>query len=105
MADISLIKKFLPQNLWQEATKYDIPEDILEEHHYIISLILQSKAIDSHEEKQNWINLLLIMTPEQIDKLKQILEKERKKLQEIEEKYERKKLEIKKKYLEKWQKL
>ncbi len=105
MADKNIIKKFLPQHLRNYALKFDIPEDVLEEYYDLIQLILESKAIDTDEEKQNWINLLLLMTDEQIEKLRQILLKEKKKLQEIEEKYERKKLEIKKKYLEKWQKM
>ncbi len=105
MADIKTIQKYLPQHLWKYALKFDIPEEFLEEDPELITLILESKAIDTDEEKQNWLNLLLLMTEQQISKLREILLKERKKLQEIEEKYEKKKLEIKKKYLMKWQKM
>lgn len=46
-----------------------------------------------------------LMNNEQIDKLKDILDRETQRLQEIEEKYEQKKMDIKKKYLLKWQKM
>lgn len=105
MTDLNLIKKYLPEDLRNYAVKFDIPEEFLEDDPELIELILRSKAIDTDEEKQNWLNLLILMTEEQIKKLKEILLKERKKLQEIEEKYERKKIEIKKKYLEKWQQM
>ena len=59
MADKNIIKKFLPQHLRNYALKFDIPEDVLEEYYDLIQLILESKAIDTDEEKQNWINLLL----------------------------------------------
>jgi hypothetical protein len=105
MAHIRLIQKFLPEHLWKYAAKFNIPDEYLEEDPELVTLILESKAIDTDEEKQNWLNLLLLMTDEQIEKLREILLKERQKLKEIEEKYEKKKIEIKKKYLAKWQKM
>jgi BMFP domain-containing protein YqiC len=71
----------------------------------LIVLILKSKSIESKEDKQNWFNLLALMTSEQIEKLRNILLKERKKIEEIETKYEKKKIDIKKKFLEKWQEM
>ncbi len=103
--DMNLIKKYLPKDLWEYASKFEIPDMFLEDDSGLIELILRSKSIDTDEEKQNWFNLLLIMTDEQLEKLKDILKKEQEKLKEIEEKYEKKKQEIKKKYLLKWQKM
>ena len=57
----------------------------------LIKMILESKAIDTPEGKQHWINQLEIMTPEQKEKLKDILIREKKKLKEIQDKYDRKK--------------
>ena len=48
----------------------------------LIKMILESKAIDTPEGKQHWINQLEIMTPEQKEKLKDILTREKKKLKE-----------------------
>lgn len=105
MIDIDLIKKYLPEDLWEFASKFDIPEDFLLEMNDLIEMVLRSKSIDTDDEKQNWFNLLPLMNNEQTDKLRDILVRERKKLEEIEKKYDHKKMEIKKKYLLKWQKM
>jgi hypothetical protein len=58
--------------------------------------------MDNSEEKQSWFNLMPMMSPEQIEKLKDILTREKEKLNEIEKKYENKKDELKNKYTQKW---
>jgi len=98
-----LIKKNIPQDLRELATKLVIPEIFLKEDSDMIILILKSKSIDKIEEKQSRFNLLSIMNKEQIDRLKDILLREKKKLEEIEKKYEQKKEEIKQKYENKFQ--
>jgi len=103
--DIKILKKYLPSKLIEYASLFDIPEDFLEADPELIQLILESKALDTDEDKQNWFNLLPLMTEEQIVKLRDILLREKKKLQEIEEKYENKKRKIRQKYLLRWQKL
>ena len=103
--NFQLIKKHLNSKYWSEAKKYDIPEEFLKTDAELIELILSSRAIDTQQEKQNWFNLLPIMTDAQLEKLRKILKKEQEKLREIEEKYASKKNEIKKKYLLKWQQL
>ena len=65
----------------------------------LVVLILQSKSMDTDEEKQSWFNLMPMMTPEQIAKLNDILTREKIKLTEIEKKYEEKKNSIKEKYI------
>jgi len=105
MAEKTILKKYLPEQLVDYAMLFDIPEDFLEADPQLIQLILESKALDTDEDKQNWFNLLPLMTEDQIIKLRLILEKEKKKLQEIEDKYEKKKKEIRQKYLLRWQKL
>lgn len=105
MIDISLIRKYLSEDLWEFASKFDIPEDFLIDMPDVIEMVLKSKSIDTDEEKQSWFDLLPVMNDEQLDKLREILLREQRKLQEIESRYEEKKLEIKKKYLLKWQKM
>ena len=102
---MTVVQKFLPQNLWTQAQTFDIPSEFIQDNAKLIELVLTSRAIDTVEEKQNWFNLLPLMTTEQVAKLFEILEKERTKIQEIEQKYEQKKVEIKKKYLMKWQQM
>ena len=100
-----LIKKYLPAKYHTVAQQYDIPEEFLKADPEIVTLILESRAIETPKDKQNWFNLLPIMTDQQVEKLREILKREQQKLKEIEEKYRQKKNEIKKKYLLKWQKL
>ena len=60
----------------------------------LIKLILESKSIDTPEEKQQRINLLEVMQPEHIQRLEDILTREKKKLKEIQDKYDRKKKQV-----------
>jgi CHASE3 domain sensor protein len=54
-------------------------------------MILESKAIDTQEEKQERISLLVVMEEEHIQRLYDILTREKKKLKEIQDKYNKKK--------------
>ena len=94
-----LIKKCLPEDLWEKAMRFSRPAEFLETMADLIELVLRSRSMDKDEEKQSWFNLLPLMNEEQIAKLNDILTREKQKLQEIEKKYEQKKVEIKKKYL------
>lgn len=59
--------------------------------------------MDKDSDKQSWFNLLPLMNQEQIDKLKDILVREKQKLAEIEKKYEDKKTNIKEKFVQKFE--
>lgn len=103
MANIELIQATLPQELWEKAATFVIPDTFLTTMSDLIILVLQSKSMDNTEEKQSWFNLLPMMNQEQIDKLRDILTREKQKLNEIEQKYEQKKTELKDKYNQKWE--
>ena len=103
--DTKVLKKYLPEELIELASKFDLPEEFLEIDAELIILILQSKALETDEEKQNWFNLLPLMTEEQIYKFKDILIKERTKLNEIEQKYAEKRKNIRQKQLLRWKKM
>ena len=94
------IMKFLPENLRQLALNYNIPDDMLEENADLVVLVLESKSISDQKEKQSWFDLYSLMNQEQIDKLRDILTREKQKLAEIEAKYQAKQEEIKRKYEE-----
>ncbi len=57
----------------------------------LIKLILESKSIDTPEEKQQRITLLDKMQPEHIQRLEDILTREKKLLKKTQDKYDRKK--------------
>lgn len=100
---LEYIKKYLPQEIWELAWKYDIPVNFIQSMPELIALVLNSKSIDTEQEKQSRFSLLPLMNDEQVARLNDILTREKAKLAEIQQKYDDKKVEIKKKYLMKWQ--
>lgn len=66
-----------------------IPDDIKGKHPTLIPLIVRSESMND-EEKQYWINILPVMTPDQIEKLTKILQDERTQLDAIDAKYAQK---------------
>lgn len=63
-----------------------IPDDVRAKFPELIDLIVASESMND-EERRYWINILPIMTPEQIEDLRGILDNERKQLQAIDQKY------------------
>ncbi|KKW40956.1 hypothetical protein A2454_00325 [Candidatus Peribacteria bacterium RIFOXYC2_FULL_55_14] len=63
-----------------------IPDDIRQKFPELIELILQSESMND-EERQYWINILPIMTPDQIENLRGILQNEKEQLAAIDNKY------------------
>ena len=98
MANIELIQKKLPQEMWAVAEEYNIPDNFLETEPNLVILLLNSKSLAKKEEKQSWFNLIPMMNEDQMMKLRNILNREKEKIAEIETKYEKKKNEIKEKY-------
>lgn len=94
------VTKFLPEHLQQIALSYNIPDDMLESNADLVVLVLESKSISDQKEKQSWFDLYSLMNQEQIDKLRDILTREKQKLAEIEARYQAKQEEIKRKYEE-----
>lgn len=66
-----------------------IPPDIQSKFGAIIALILGSESMNN-EERQYWINILPVMTPEQLKNLEEILTSEKKQLADIDAKYAKK---------------
>ena len=64
------------------ATGLKIPDDVRSKFPELIDLIVASESMND-EERQYWINILPIMTPEQTEDLRGILDNERKQLEAI----------------------
>ncbi|MDD2536920.1 MAG: hypothetical protein PHU61_00275 [Candidatus Absconditabacteria bacterium] len=94
----TVITQYLPEHLHELATSFSLPEEMLKNHVDLVVLILESKSIAEKTEKQSWFDLYPMMNAEQLNKLREILTREKQKLAEIEEKYQQKQEEIKKKY-------
>lgn len=63
-----------------------IPPSLRESHGDLIELILRSESMND-EERQYWIDILPVMTAEQLDQLRTILINERDQLAAIDAKY------------------
>ena len=100
MASQENIIKLLPEHLHSVAMNFSIPEDMLQNNIDLVVLVLESKSISEPKEKQSWFDLYSLMNQDQIDKLRDILTREKQKLAEIEAKYQAKQDEIKKRYEE-----
>lgn len=70
----------------QQAAGLVVPDEIRAQHPDIIDLIVKSESMND-EERQYWVNILPIMTPEQIQNLREILTNERDQLAAIDKKY------------------
>ena len=69
-----------------QTTSLVIPPETQQKFSEIITLIQGSESMND-EERQYWINILPIMTPEQVGNLRQILENEKSQLAAIDHKY------------------
>jgi len=67
---------------------FHIPKNLLENDQELVDLIMKSESMND-DERQYWFNLTEVMNQEQIEKLRDILTRERKKLAEIDRKYGR----------------
>ena len=63
-----------------------IPDDLRQKVPELIELILKSESMND-EERQYWVNILPVMTPEQVQNLRDILTNEREQLAAIDRKY------------------
>ncbi|MDO8469183.1 MAG: hypothetical protein Q7S29_05495 [Candidatus Peribacter sp.] len=68
------------------STGVQIPDDLKTKFPELIDLILASESMND-EERQYWVNILPVMTPEQIQNLKDILMNEKQQLAAIDRKY------------------
>ena len=71
----------------QQTTGLQIPADLQQKFSDLIELIKKSESMND-EERQYWINILPVMTPEQVQNLRDILENERRQLAAIDSKYQ-----------------
>ncbi|MDP2395693.1 MAG: hypothetical protein Q8S84_07260 [bacterium] len=68
----------------------------------MVELILSTESMDD-DERQYWFDILPSMTNEQVDRLFNILDTERKKLEKLEEKYQNEIKNLNEKHLIEWQ--
>ena len=70
-----------------EEEELNISEEVKEQFPELIELIKGSQSMN-HEERQYWVDVLPIMTEDQISNLRGILENEQKQMEEADREYE-----------------
>jgi len=68
---------------------FKIPEKLLQNDPALVDLIMRSESMND-SERQYWFNLTEVMNEQQVEKLRDILTRERQKLAEIDAKYNKK---------------
>jgi len=68
------------------STTLSIPDDTRDQFPELVEMILASQSMDE-EERQYWLDVLPIMSEEQVDNLREILTNEQKQLEEVNKNY------------------
>lgn len=82
--------------------KFVVSDEIQAQYHELIQLILETDSMDDNE-RQYWFDIMPSMTDEQVDRLFNILDTEKKKLLELETKYQEEIKSLNEKHLIEWQ--
>ncbi|MCP4523697.1 MAG: hypothetical protein GY828_05800 [Candidatus Gracilibacteria bacterium] len=88
--------------LTNNGKTFTVSDEIQAQYSELITLILATDSMDD-SERQYWFDIMPSMTDEQIDRLFNILETEKKKLQELEVKYQTEIKQLNEKHLIEWQ--
>ncbi len=72
-------------------SEFNVPQPLVDGDKALIDLVMKSESMKD-SERQYWFNLTEVMNDEQVDKLRDILTRERQKLADIENKYHKKKI-------------
>ena len=88
--------------LKKDNKSFQIDDEILAKYKELIDMILVTESMDD-DERQYWFDIMPSMTEEQIDRLYNILDTEKKKLAELELKYQEEIKQLNEKHLIEWQ--
>lgn len=80
---------------------YNIPAVVREKYPEIVELIKKTKSM-SDDERKYWFQVLPIMTPDQVNKLKDILVTEKTQLADLDKQYEQEIVKLNEKHLLEW---
>ena len=83
-------------------TQFIINDEMQAQYSELIKLILETESMEN-DEKQYWFDIMPSMTDDQIDRLFNILDTEKKKLEALEEKYKDEIKKLNEKHLIEWQ--
>jgi len=88
--------------LKQNWKTFIVADETLAEYKELVDLIIATDSMDD-DERQYWFDIMPSMTDDQIDRLYNILDTEKKKLEKLEEKYQDEIKNLNEKHLIEWQ--
>lgn len=83
------------------AQGFNIPAVVLEKYGDLVELIKKTESM-SDEEREYWFQILPIMTEEQVNRLKGILEEEAAQLSKLDDQYQDQLAKLNQKHLDEW---
>ena len=86
----------------QDGFVFTIIDEVEAKYPELVTLVLATESMDN-SEKQYWFDILPSMTDDQIDRLQDILETEKRKLEELDAKYQEEIRNLNEKHLIEWQ--
>jgi Spy/CpxP family protein refolding chaperone len=86
----------------KDGYTFTILDEVQAQYPELVKLVLGTESMDNNE-KQYWFDILPSMTDEQVDRLFDILETERRKLEELELRYQEEIKNLNEKHLIEWQ--
>ncbi len=81
--------------------KYNIPDTVKEKFGELVPLILQTESMND-DERRYWFQILPIMTDDQVQKLREILNNEKQQLATLDKQYNQNVEQINQKHVEEW---
>jgi len=90
--------------LQKDDAVFQVADEVEMKYPELVKLVLNTESMDANE-KQYWFDILPSMTDEQVDRLFDILETERRKLEELEVRYQEEIRVLNEKHLLEWQEL
>ncbi|MBU2524007.1 hypothetical protein KKG71_02330 [Patescibacteria group bacterium] len=85
----------------KKASDFDIPDVVKKKHADLIQLILETESMND-EERDYWFQILPIMTDEQIEKFRAILENEKEQLAKLDAEYQEEIAKLNDKHVDEW---
>lgn len=85
--------------MWKD---FSVSDEMQAQYNELVKLILETESMDD-DEKQYWFDIMPSMTNDQIDRLFNILDTEKKKLDALEDKYQNEIKKLNEKHLIEWQ--
>jgi transketolase len=83
------------------GSKFKIPQAVRDKYPELVEQILKTESM-TDEEREYWFQILPIMTPDQVTRLRKILDEEAKQLKELDSEYQDELKKLNTKHMQEW---